>query len=188
MADFATLAALKAALDITDTSRDALLGVLNGAATQMLIDQMERDPRVDDFIERTNGLGTERLLVREYPILQVASVRIDGVPGSDPWPVPKGYFDWDDYSIWRKDGQNFPRGRRNVTVAYTAGLDPLPKTLSLAAVYTVRALITSRKVDLNASGESWQGVNSATWSAEGPGTVPQSALTLIQRYKRVISI
>ena len=188
MADFATLAALKAALDITDNSRDAMLSVLNGSATQMLIDAMERDPRVDDFVEKASGLGTNTLLVNQYPILDVASIKIDGPPGSDPWPVPKGYFDWDSYSIWRKDGGTFARGRRNVTVSYSAGLDPLPKTLSLAAIYTVRALITSRKVDLNASGESWQGVNSAAWSAQGPGTVPQAALTLIERFTRTISV
>ncbi len=189
MADFATLAALKAALDVTDTSKDVLLAGLNGAATQMLIDEMERDPRVDDFNERANGLGTRTILVRQYPILSVASVRFTGGSvGLDAAPVSPSYVEWDDYSIWRTDGLVFPRGTRNIAVIYSAGLDPMPKTLSLAAIYTVRALLTARKVDLNATGENLIGISSSTWGSQGPGTVPTSALSLIERYKRVMSV
>lgn len=187
MADFATLTALKAALDVTDSSRDALLTVLNGAATQMLIDEMERDPRVDDFDEATNGLGSSIILVNQYPIQEVSRVTVN-LGGGNKTVLAKGTFEWDDYRIWRTDGSSFPRATRNVRVAYSAGLDPVPKTLGLAAIYTVRALLTARKIDLNATGENVIGVNSSSWNPQGPGTVPTAALTLIQRFKRVISV
>lgn len=207
MADFIGLAALKLALDVTDTSADAQLAMLNGAATSLMIDWMNRDPRADDFKERANGLGSGKLLVNQYPIIAVASIAITRAGfrsdtragfGSDkpaafgqtlqPELLVPSQWDFDDNLIWRTDGGGFPRGSRNVTVAYTAGLDPVPKSLALAATYTVRALLTARKVDLNSSGESWAGVSSQTWSAGGPGTVPVAAQTILGNYARRWSV
>lgn len=180
MADFASLIEVKAALDVTDTSADVALSLVNKAATQLLIDYMNRDPRLDTFVFVANGLGSADIIVPEYPIIQVFEVRLIYPVDTliDPSLVA-----WSDNLIFLRN-TIVPRVRNNVRVVYSAGLDPLPKTLSLAAIYTVRALLASRKVDLNSTGESWQGVSSQTWTGNGPGVVPIAAQTLLQNFVR----
>lgn len=187
MADFITLAALKRSLDVSDSASDATLADANAAATAMLIEYLGRDPRADDYTSKVDGLGTAILVLPQYPIQQVSQVLVKTAGGQPPLDVPIGRIDWDDYTIWRDDGLMFPPGRRNVTVTYTAGLDPAPRTLALAASYTVRAILTARGVDLNATGESWSGVSSSTWNDIGPGTVPKSARDLVKSLVRVVA-
>lgn len=179
MTDFVTLTDLKAALDVTDSTRDAVLTAANSAATAMIIDFCNRDPRAADFVERADGRGSATILVNQYPINSVASVTIDGTA------VPSDQIDYDENLIWLKC--RIPRGRRNVTVSYNAGLNPLPAAFTQAALYTARAILTARKIDLNASGESWADVTSQSW-ATAPGTVPVSAQVLLAPYVRRFAV
>ncbi|MGI4793755.1 MAG: hypothetical protein ACRYG8_06640, partial [Janthinobacterium lividum] len=129
MADLLSLTDLKAALEISDTSRDAMLSGVASAATDMIVDWLDRDPRKTDYVERAHGLGGRLLLVNQFPIVSVASISFSGQP-----PISADQIDFDDVSIWLKTGSYFPRGRRNVTVTYTAGLDPLPSSIKQAAI------------------------------------------------------
>ncbi len=183
MADFVTLDDLKAALGVVDTSLDTELSTAINASTDMILDFLNRDPRATDYVERVDGRGSCELLVNQYPITAVYSVAIDGQP-----PLTPDQIDYDDLFIWMIPRRPFPRGRKNVTVVYNAGLDPLPGTLQRAAIYTVRALLTSKKVDLNSTGESWAGVTSQTWNPGGPGVVPVAAQTLLRNYQRRLSL
>lgn len=186
MADFALLSDVKTALGITDTSQDTTLTAMLQASTQMILDWLDCDPRSDDYSERLNGMGTHELIPTYSPVSAVASVVITYPSGSTD-TLDLSTIDFDDNIIWRKDRRTFPVGRRNVTVGYSAGYDPMPKSFKQAALYTVRALYSSSDTDMNSTGESWAGVNSATWNAGGAGVLPVSARTLLQSYRRVIS-
>lgn len=183
MAEFASIRDLKSALEIdqADVSRDTQLASMSSVASALLIDFMNRDPRLDEFVETVDGRGTTDLWVSQYPIIEVAEISLLG-PGTTEL-LSADSFSWSENLIFTR-GRLLPRGRGNVRVVYSAGLDPLPKTLSLAAIYTVRALITAAKLDLNATGESWAGVSSTAWDASGPGVVPVAARTILQNYVR----
>ena len=92
--------------------------------------------------ERYDGGGKRRLYLRQYPVLSIASLVVDGVaipaaptPGAgvswpqsgyllEPWDgtPPGGIQAIDCYGDWAFGGCNgFGRGRQNVIVTYTAG-------------------------------------------------------------------
>lgn len=186
MADFATLADIKLALGVTDSSQDAALTGLNQTVTAMILDYLNRDPRPADYTERANGLGTSDLLVRQFPITDVSSIVVRC--GDTDIPLTPDQWDFDDDKIWRTRGEIFPKGRRNVAVSYSAGLDPMPRSFKLAAIYTARAITSAAGVDLNSSGKSWAGVSSQAWNAQGPGTLPTAAITLIRQYRATVVV
>ena len=74
--DLATLARVKQAIQsITDTSQDALLTVLITSVSDIIAKYCRRDFISKSYDELYNGNGDRRLMLREYPIQSVQSVR-----------------------------------------------------------------------------------------------------------------
>ena len=178
---FASLTDCKTRLRITDTLSDDELRGIMAAATDALIDVMNRDPRVNDYADTLNGTGVDALPVRHYPIQAVASVTVAGTA------LDLDQFAWDDYTVRRLHGA-FPRGFRNVVVAYTAGLDPTPRSLKEAYLITVKAMWMARAVNPNSTGESWAGVSSEAWYPTGAGAVPPAARSLVNSLTETIVV
>jgi hypothetical protein len=74
--DLITLARAKQDIQsITDNSQDTLLGVLITAASRSIEKYCRRDFVQTSYDELYNGTGDRRLLLRQYPLLSVQSVR-----------------------------------------------------------------------------------------------------------------
>lgn len=129
--DLASLADLKAWLGIANTNSDASLAGLITAVSQTFIGSiLNRGILPQTVSETRDGTGTRRMLLREWPVLSISSLLINGsavlaqtsapfgpgyvLPAADPYPpgamtaltLPIAYFD---------------RGYSNVAVTYRAG-------------------------------------------------------------------
>lgn len=82
-----------------------------------------------------DGVGSGLLCLRRFPIISLDSVVVDGVPaplieaGSMAYGVSH-----DGRRTLSYRGGEFSRGRQNVLIGYTAGLDPIPADLGMACL------------------------------------------------------
>ena len=141
MADFATLAQVKRRLNIAtlEVDDDPLLTELLEATTGAFIQEMSRDPRETTYtLERYNGTGGARLMLRQNPITAVTFVSVDGVEVPQAATSQDAGYLFDETELYfssivgRAPSSQpgvalsptsiFARGFQNVLVTYTAGL------------------------------------------------------------------
>jgi hypothetical protein len=178
MSALISTAELKAWLSIplTDVSRDALLGSLATAASEAAIKVMQHNPVRSARTLLVDGYGGSGLPLNHFPIHSVEAVTIN--PDLGGQPLPPSAYTFDDHMIHLRHGV-FPRGKRNVSISYTAGLAEVPEHIKTACQYIAKGMWDARKTDMNASGESFQGVGGASFWPSGPGAVPPQALSLL---------
>ena len=132
--DLATLSDVRVWLNIDGVSADPLLSRLISAVSGQVLSCIQRsDIRWREWSEVRDGTGTDGLLLRNWPVIDVASVSIGGgeiPPGAtlDDGGYTSGWI-LSEYS-GTPPGSNqqislrgwvFDRGVRNVRVTYTAG-------------------------------------------------------------------
>jgi len=124
--DLTTLQDLKDWLSITDSSFDAQFTALISAMSAFMARYCNRD-----FIQQTNteirdGNGKQRILLKNYPVISITSVTIDGVAiPVRPNPTSSGYVapdPADNAGLLALDGYCFNPGNKNVTIVYSAGV------------------------------------------------------------------
>jgi len=162
--DLITLARAKQNIQsITDTSQDALLTTLITAVSRAIEKYCRRDFVTTVYDELYNGNGDRRLLLRQYPVISVQSVRYR------PVTVVKII----------NNLANTPQARVSVTgtglslVTVTNGV-ATTQTVAFAGNATLAALVAA----INALGNGWsaQGQGYDTWPSADLRT-PQGALT-----------
>jgi len=179
VADLVTLDQVKTWLGITDTESDALLATLAGAASDACVSAMGgRDLLRSTRTEALSGTGSDLIPVNHTPIRSVTSVTI----GTAALAVTS--YTFDDNAIYLLNGGRIERGRKNVTVVYSGGLDDIPDPVSLAARYTVKAMWDARLTDMNTTSESFPGIGGSGFWPAGPGAVPPQARALLAPYAR----
>lgn len=133
--DLTTLVDVKAWMGITVTDQDAVLTRLISAASNYIQSWLNRDLLAADYTERFNGTGTASLMLTNYPVLSVTSVKINGLTipaGSDS---ADGYF-FDSDGLYLR-GYRFERGVSNVLVSYRGGFETIPAELAQATIELV---------------------------------------------------
>jgi uncharacterized phiE125 gp8 family phage protein len=190
--DLATLADVKAWLGLTQGADDALLARLITAASEDIRQETERVFHPSAYDEFYNGAGWEQtiLVTRQWPIISVASLTIDGnqIP-AQPGANQRGYVFRNSASAGKivLAGYEFTSGSENVELAYTAGYADgsgnflPPADLAQAAIDLVAYRYT---------GKSRIGQRSKTLAGETVSFItdhyPDSVQRVIQRYRRVI--
>lgn len=120
-----TLDEVKAQLNLTSTAEDIELQLYTEAATD-LIEELVGPMVVAEFTESAECGGHGAVLLRHWPITEVASVEQGGAPVDVD-------LDRSDLTIG-----SVQVGRRGwVTVTYSAGRAPVPAALKLATLLTV---------------------------------------------------
>jgi hypothetical protein len=127
------LARVKRFLGETSSTHDTLLSEIIAGQSAAMASYMHR-AIVEQTItgERHDGRGTDRLVLREFPVTSVAEVRLDGTA------VAAATYELgsDSGLLYRRDGLEagcFDLGRRNWQVDYTAGYATVPEDLAEAA-------------------------------------------------------
>ncbi|MEC4589493.1 hypothetical protein VPG91_00695 [Nitrospirillum amazonense] len=123
---------------LTSTTDDALLTRLIQAESGFIRAWLGRDPSLATYTQTLDGTGNAVLPLPHYPVTDVMAVAVDGTPvpaQAADQPLAYGYA-YDDTSLVLTGGI-FPRGRRRVSVTWTAGHDPLPAILQQACVELV---------------------------------------------------
>jgi hypothetical protein len=175
IAPYVSAAEAKAWLGIptADASQDQAVDAAIAAASAMIQKHLGFDIGPGQSTEQVFGLGASYLYPRRTPIGAVASVTRDGEA------VP---FTFDTFAIRRTDGRLFERHAAYV-VTYSV-TEELPKDVVLAAKMTVQAVFGAPAMDPNLLGESNAGFGSSSYQPGGPGSLPRSAASLLEEYRR----
>ena len=178
-ADLCLLADLKLWLNIPGNTDDGLLQRLLTTVSVCMQNWMNRAIPSASYTETRDGSGTDTFLLSNRPVTAVSSVIVCGqvvLPSLDGIQAGYVFGDMGVYLI----GATFPRGRRNVQVAYTGGFAIVPFDLAQAcieqAAYQYRA-----KSHIGQTGTG-MGPEHISFSERDftPGTK-----TLMQQYKSV---
>ena len=134
MADLTTLAKVKEWLNITTSTDDALLTRLVSAASDYIQTLLNRTIAVTAYSDILDGTGSARLMVANYPVVTVSSVKVDGlpIPASTGVGVP-GYV-FNGTAISMRGSYRFNEDVQNVEVSYTAGYATVPAGLEQACI------------------------------------------------------
>lgn len=189
--DLATLADVKDWLGISssDTTRDARLSRLITAASTRAVAFMGRGIAAATYTETYRGSGGVKLGLRNFPVISVTSLAIDGTaipaasqPASGPpsngyivtnlgSPIVKGaLLTLYGYAFTDAGPRSNPYG--NVALTYQAGYASIPGDISQAIIEFVQALDQRRSIDINISSESISGVGSVSYKTGDSRGIP----------------
>ena len=190
-ADLTTLAAVKQWLytnapDAVPAATDALLSVLITACSVFVQNEINRTIASTAYTETRNGQGGSVIITKQYPILSVASVTVDGqsiqargalTPTTTGNGAPSYAFD--DISI-ALIGCGFTRGFQNVIFSYTAGYASTPADLDHAVVETIGDWFKYK----DRIGQLSMGIEGQTISFTN-ADIPKRAMGVIDNYRKV---
>jgi hypothetical protein len=180
-----TLADVKAYLNIADTLSDALLTSLIGAVSGWVERRIQRNILEATYTDTYSGKGIPQTsqMLRNYPIVAVSSLSIDGVilPASPAFG--QAGYGFDEYSVFLT-GYYFGKGRNNIVISYTAGYAATPADLNQAVIEVVSLRFRER----SRVGEISHHVGSETVVSFVQKDVPADVLTLLQRYEKRIPV
>lgn len=162
--DLTSLANVKAWLSppLTSTNDDALLTRLVSAASRFILGYLDRPVLLaQPYAETRDGLGGRTILLRQWPIVSVTSLAIDGnlVPPASAGGSAAGWLldGWDGWSAGQPQalslvGYAFARGTQNIAIGYTAGyaVTGEQQTVPTASPFTL-ATMRSWAADLGVS-------------------------------------
>lgn len=112
------------------TNDDALLTRLIASASSFILSYLQRPTLFQNvFNDVYDGVGQRGQMLRNYPVLSVSSVQVDGVtiPAATSATACGYVLDtWDGFPPGRPQelslrGYGFGRGRQNIAVTYTSG-------------------------------------------------------------------
>jgi hypothetical protein len=207
MTDLVTLAQAQAFVQDSTTASQAWVQACLDAASAAVIDYIGVDPSTQTRTELYSGNNTGFLYPKasgkSAPLSGVTSITINPAMTSPtggwwagtnntPFVVDMSNVAFDDTSIYFTNTYIFPRGKKNITVVYTAGyaltatagLLTLPSSISQAVLYTTKAFFTAMGKEMNASSESYSGVMAQSFSGGGPGGLPPAAAMLLKPYQK----
>lgn len=184
LADFTTLADVKAYAGITTSATDTVLQQLITGASAFLRSWMNRDIATPPlaYSETFSGRGTFAILFPQYPAVSVQSLKIDGVPiPAAPSVGAAGYrFNETDLVL---TGFGFSRGMLNIEVAYTAGFSAVPADLAAACNELVTLKFRTRD-KLEISSKSLAGETVSFTQRD----MPASVATVLKNWRKVAPV
>jgi hypothetical protein len=195
--DLCTLEDVKSYLGISASSSadDDLLEKMITSVSQFWLTRTSRSTlnSVQSFTERYDGNGKDILLLRQWPIVSVTSLSVDGrpIPQSPDfiaagWAINPtadavvilgaGNYGFGYYQ------QYFAYGRMNVAVTYEAGYNGAPADVADAARKQVAVNFKRKSITDQASISLPQGGGTTTWRS---WEVPPEVECVIQNYRRM---
>ena len=183
MADLTTLANVKSWLNIQSNTDDALLSRMITSVSTYIQSWLNRSFSVASYTDTSNGNGvSSQLVLRNYPIVSVSSLTINGIiiPFS-PDGIKPGY-QYDGKAIYLI-GYIFQRGMRNIVVNYSAGYASVPAEIEQAVI----ELLSLRYRERSRIGENSKSIGGETVSYNIKD-FPEGVKTILNNYKRVISL
>lgn len=176
----ATISDLKALLGIQHAGDDALLERLVDSASEFFESQVKRAIEVQDLVEVRDGNGGAAIVPREYPIVEVTGVTVNGeaVPQSASYGQD-GWYVAGDLVRLRGATYRFLEGEGNVELAYRAGFETVPPDI-VQAVLEMAALMYRERDRVGQ--QSRNGPDGSTVFYYAP---PARVVSTIEAYRRV---
>jgi len=194
--DLCVLPDLKAWLNIQTSAEDTLLQNLITRGSLQMLRWMNRDHIVaTSYTENRDGNGALFMLPRNFPLVSVSSVIVNGIPIPGAMDqVSPGYV-FDAYKIMLRGGSSafyslgpyssqyqyrFTRGFQNVQLVYTAGYATVPSDLQQAAIEGF-AYMYRRRTHIGEDSNSASGEVTIGFSKD---MLPGSVLLTLEQYRR----
>jgi hypothetical protein len=186
--DLCTLAELKAWLPNQGSNDDTALQSLISNGSLQILQYMDRPHILAGVIGSVNeaydGNGSDRLLPRNFPVISVTAVSVDGVAipqslGFSSGTQTAGYL-WDSRRILLR-GFRFCRGVQNVAVSYTAGYTSVPLDLKQAALEAF-ALTYRQRTHIGEKSNSMGGQVTLSFDMS---EVPARSMCVFGQYRRI---
>jgi hypothetical protein len=185
MADLVTEAEVTAAwagfADLAANERAALIA----AASTAVEDHCGRTFASAATTESLDGPGLSRVWLSRRPVVSILSVTVNGETlGADDYD-----FDPATGELYRGDGrtdprhvQGFPRGRRNVTVVYTAGYATVPAPVKRATILVAKTLADQTQFTQTLQTEQLGDYRAVLNTTVQRAELPMSAVALLAPY------
>lgn len=172
---------LRQYLKIPDRDEDPVLEQHLLSASSDVETETGRLMLLGDRSEVRNGNGQRSIFLRQYPIVSVTSLLIEGEPVSARSSAnPDGYVIADaEAGELAIPAGGFPRGVANVEIVYRAGYESIPPDLEQA----VLELAALRYVDRDHPGVSYKVMEGQVTDFRG-GSQLAYAKAVIDRYRR----
>lgn len=182
--DLCTLADLKAWLPNQGNNDDATLQSLISSASLQVLQLIDRPHILASVLgalnETYDGNDSDRLLPRQFPIIAISSVSVDGVAIPQATSPTAAGFLWDSRRVLLR-GYRFNRGVQNVQLSYTAGYSSVPLDLRQAAIEAF-ALSYRQRVHIGEKSNSMGGQVSIGFDLSD---VPPRSLSVFNQYRRL---
>ena len=194
--DLCALADLKAWLTIQTNSEDALLQNLITRGSAQMLRWMNRDHIVaTTYTENRDGNDALFMLPRNFPLISVSSVMVNGIAIPAATDQVSAGFVIDSRKIMLRGGSSafyslgpyssqyqyrFTRGFQNVQLVYRAGYASVPGDLQQAAIEGL-AYVYRRRTHIGEDANSASGQLTISFSKE---MLPASVLATLAQYTR----
>lgn len=194
--DLCVLADLKAWLNIQTSAEDALLQNLITRGSAQMLRWMNRDHIIaTTYTENRDGNDALFMLPRNFPLISVSSVMVDGVMIPAATSQIGAGFVFDARKIMLRGGSSafystsaysslfqyrFTRGFQNVQLLYQAGYASVPADLQQAAIEGF-AYVYRRRAHIGEDSSSASGQVTISFSKE---MLPASVLMTLEQYTR----
>lgn len=176
---------------------DANLQFAVSAISQLMADWCNRVFTATDLVEVYDGPGGTRMITRNYPIISIASLSVNGLAQVVSPGFGKIGYTSDGNRIIDLTGTCFDRGRQNVALSYRAGYATIPMDLQLACLNWVKDQILSRDRDgsivshrAGDTEEKFAAGGAVTNAGDGTGLVPMpaSVFAVLTNYRNVVPV
>ena len=182
--DHCTLAELKSWLPNQGNNDDATLQSLISNGSAQILQYVDRPHILSSVLGQINelydGNDSESLFPRNYPILSIIAVAVDGISLQPSTSPSTAGFLWDSRRIMVR-GFRFSRGFQNVLLAYTAGFASVPLDLKQAAIDTF-ALAYRQRTHIGERSTSMGGQVTQSFDMSD---IPPRALATFNLYRRL---
>lgn len=167
---------------VEQTLDDTLLERLITAASVCAVNVMNRNILTDSYVEKYDGTGTATMMVLNYPISAISSLKVNGqaIPAQDAVPNPGYNFSGARVAL---SCYEFCRGKNNVEISYTAGFATVPYDIEQAVLEIVG--IKYREISrIGITQQTMAGENISYFSKD----IPPLAMTIFKQYARVHTV
>jgi len=168
-------------IDSSVTDQDASLQVFIDAVDTQIKRYVRRN--IEQFSDTVflNGQQQARILLGHYPLTAVSLLEVDSDNDfTSPETIDPQDFIFEEAGIIALKNSVFPYGVENVKVTFTAGFNPVPSDIKLAAFMMVELYYLNR---------SQRNVNKASKSKQGESVtyqkgMPEEVIQLLAPYVR----
>lgn len=183
-------------IPLSNTTKDAIIDQIIPGVSGFIEAQTNRKFGVEEYTEIRDGEGFDEMVLRQYPIVDVISLTINGsAVDLDQEEEDESFIlDREEGSIYREAG--FSAGRKNIKVVYTAGYaapedddesgageesgsgDELPSALEAAAI-RLSARVYERR-----TAEGVSSVSPGSFSVQYKDAVDADIVSVLESFKK----
>jgi len=146
--DLVTIAQAYAWLGIPSGTDDVNLQLAVSAYSQLITDFCSRPFVLTTFNEVYDGRDMPRLILRNYPVTQVTSLTIFGIPQLAATSAYGPGYVFNGRIVDLLGGDVFTRGQQNVAITYQAGFASIPFDVQMACLDWLKSSYMARTRDL----------------------------------------